>query len=270
MKKSFAALLIAGAVFISYAPALRDGFVWDDTALILRDPLIRSWRLIPEGFNHFLFVDATASDFYRPLQRLTYTFDYALVGFQPLLYHAMSVLWHALAALALFLFAEEFLSSFAIERRHSRLIALFAALIWAVHPDQSAAVVYVSGRADPLSALFGFLGLYLVIRAAELSGARKLLLLVASGLALVLSALSKESGLIFPMIALLFFVLRKNWRDLFKTAAICLIVAAVYFPLRLGAEHTPAPQLTPPAPLLVRPIIIARAVAEYAGLIVFP
>ncbi len=270
VKKIWAVLILLVAVFGVYAPALWNGFVWDDTALILRDPLIRSWRLIPEGFNHFLFVDATASDFYRPLQRLTYTFDYAFVGVQPLLYHAMSVLWHALAALALFLFAEEFLSSFAIERRHSRLIALFAASIWAIHPVQSAAVVYVSGRADPLSALFGFLGLYLVIRAAELSGARKLLLLVASGLALLLSALSKESGLIFPMTALLFFALRKNWRDLFKTAAICLIVAAVYFPLRFGAEHTAAPQLTPPAPLLVRPIIIARAVAEYAGLIVFP
>ena len=71
MKKHLAALLIIAGVFASYAPALRDGFVWDDTALILRDPLIRSWRLIPEGFNHFLFVDATASDFYRPLQRLT-------------------------------------------------------------------------------------------------------------------------------------------------------------------------------------------------------
>ena len=70
-------LLFAGILLISvlasYAPAVRNGFVWDDTALILRDPLIRSWRLIPEGFNHFLFTDAAASDFYRPLQRLTYT-----------------------------------------------------------------------------------------------------------------------------------------------------------------------------------------------------
>ena len=61
--------MVVGAI---YAPALRNGFVWDDTALVLRDPLIRSWGLIPEGFNHFLFADATPSDFYRPLQRVTY------------------------------------------------------------------------------------------------------------------------------------------------------------------------------------------------------
>ena len=40
--------------------------------------------------------------------------------------------------------------------------------------------------------------------------------------------------------------------------------------LRLSAEHTPAPRLRPPAPLLVRPIIFARAFAEYTGLILFP
>src|SRR3954467_8518433 len=54
MQRFFCVLLILLAIAASYAPAVRDGFVWDDTALILRDPLIRSWRLIPEGFNHYL------------------------------------------------------------------------------------------------------------------------------------------------------------------------------------------------------------------------
>ena len=100
MKKIWAVLILFAAVFINYAPAVRNGFVWDDTAFILRDPLIRSWRLVPEGFNHFLFIDATPSDFYRPLQRLTYTIDYAAAGFQPALYHATSIFWHGLAAIA--------------------------------------------------------------------------------------------------------------------------------------------------------------------------
>lgn len=270
MKKIWAVLILFAVVFISYAPALRNGFVWDDTALILRDPLIRSWRLIPEGFNHFLFIDATASDFYRPLQRLTYTADYAAAAFQPGFYHATSILWHALAALALFLFAEELMCSLGLERLRARIIALLATLIWAIHPVHSAAVVYISGRADPLAATFGFLGLFFVIRANEAAGSRKLLLLAGSALALLLSAFSKEAGLIFPLIAIVLMVLQKNLRELSKLVVVIGFVAAVYFALRLGAEHAPAPQLTPPAPLLVRPIIVARAVAEYAGLIVFP
>ncbi len=144
MKKIWAALILIVVVFISYAPAVRNGFVWDDTALVLRDPLIRSWRLIPEGFNHFLFVDATASDFYRPIQRLIYTIDYAAFAFRPGPYHLTSVLWHSLAAIALLFFAEELLLSFGLERGRCRLMALVAALVWAIHPVQSAAVAYVS------------------------------------------------------------------------------------------------------------------------------
>src|SRR5438067_202442 len=270
VKKIWAALILIAVVFISYAPAVRNGFVWDDTALVLRDPLIRSWRLIPEGFNHFLFVDATASDFYRPMQRLTYTFDYAAFAFKPGPYHVTSVLWHGLAAIALFLFAEEFLLSFGIEGRRARLFALAAALIWAIHPVQSAAVAYISGRADPLAAVFGFSGLFLILRAATAMGSRKLLLLVGSGAAFLLSCLSKESGLIFPLLGIVFFIVSKNWSNAWKTLVVTIFVGVIYFNLRTGAEHNPAPALTPPPPLLVRPIIVSRAVAEYAGLILFP
>src|SRR5207253_7324492 len=143
---------------------MRNGFVWDDTALILRDPLIRSWRLAGEGFNHFLFVDATASDFYRPLQRLTYTLEYAAFLFRPGPYHLTSILLHAAAAVALLFFAEELLQIFGIGTRRSRWMASIATLVWAIHPVQSAAVTYVSGRADPLAATFGFFGCYLVLR----------------------------------------------------------------------------------------------------------
>jgi len=270
VKKIWAALILIAVVFISYAPAVRNGFVWDDTALVLRDPLIRSWRLIPEGFNHFLFVDATASDFYRPIQRLIYTIDYAAFAFRPGPYHLTSVLWHGLAAIALLFFAEELLLSFGLERGRCRLMALVAALVWAIHPVQSAAVAYVSGVADPLAVTFGFLGLFLLLRASLTLGPRELPLLIGSGVAFLLSALSKESGLLFPLIGMAFSLLRKNWVNLWKTAAVAALVAASYFSLRAAAEHNPAPTLTPPPPLLVRPIIAARAVAEYTGLILFP
>jgi tetratricopeptide (TPR) repeat protein len=51
---------------------------------------------------------------------------------------------------------------------------------------------------------------------------------------------------------------------------VILFVAVSYLSLRLPAEHYPAPRIREPAPLLARPIIFARAVAEYSGLLVFP
>ena len=246
MKKIFPAIFLAALVFAVYAPALRDGFVWDDTALILRDPLIRSWRLIPEGFQHFLFTDATASDFYRPIQRLTYTLDYGAFAFRPAGYHLTSIACHLAATLALLLLADELLGLFGIEERKRRRIAFLATLAWAIHPVHTAAVVYVSGRADPLAAAFGFLGLYAALRSLRANGSNRWGLQVAAGALFFLSALSKESGLIFLLLWCAILLLKKRWRDLMPAAVAILFVAVTYFSLRLPAEHTPAPTLHPP------------------------
>lgn len=270
VKKLLLALVLAALVFAVYAPALWNGFVWDDTALILRDPLIRSWRLIPEGFQHFLFTDATASDFYRPIQRLTYTFDYAFFAFRPAGYHLTSILCHLAAALALLLLAGELLNLFGIEERKRRWIAFCAALAWAIHPLHTSAVVYVSGRADPLAAAFGFLGLYAATRSFRSDGAKRWILLFAAGALFLLSALSKESGIVFLLLWGAILLLRKKWTDFVPATVVVLFVITIYLSLRLPAEHIPAPTLRPPAPLLVRPIVTARAVAEYAGLVLAP
>jgi tetratricopeptide (TPR) repeat protein len=270
VKKYLAVLFIIVAVLACYAPALRDGFVWDDTALILRDPLIRSWRLIPEGFNHFLFIDATASDFYRPIQRLTCTLEYAAFAFSPTPFHFTSIALHAAAALAFFFLAEELVGLFDVASNKRRTIAFFAALVWAIHPVHNAAVVYISGRADPLAAVFGFVGLHLILRTRRVSRGASLLLWTGATAALLLSALSRETGLIFPLIALALFALQRNWSALVTTAVAGVFVATIYLSLRMAAEHVPPPTLRPPPPLVVRPIMVARAIAEYAGLIAFP
>jgi protein O-mannosyl-transferase len=270
LKKFLPALFLALVIFVAYAPALRNDFVWDDTALVLRDPLIRSWELIPEAFQHFLFVDATPSDFYRPIQRLTYLADYAAFVFKPAGYHLSSILCHLGASLALLLLGNELLRGWGFEERRRRWVAFIAALIWAVHPVHTAAVAYISGRADPLAAMFGFLGIYCGIRAAPAKRSNRWLLQIGATALFLLSALSKETGLIFPALLLAILVLRKSWQQILPAIAVVAFVAVTYLSLRLPAEHFPAPRLRPPAPLLVRPIIVARAFAEYAGLLVFP
>jgi hypothetical protein len=269
VKRSLAALVLLIAVFATYAPVVRNGFVWDDTALVLRDPLIRSWRLIPEGFNHFLFVDATASDFYRPIQRLTYTLEYAAFAFAPAAYHVTNILIHAAAAVALLFFADELLLAFGIAGPKRKWIAPVTALVWALHPVHTAAVVYISGRADPLAALFGFFGCYLMLRSRVVPG-RALLLLAGGFTGFLLSALSKESGLLFPIVTLVLALLFKDKKAFLRTLVVAAFVGAVYFSLRQAAEHHPSPTPSHPAPLVTRPITMARAVAEYAGLIALP
>ena len=268
-KPLLAALLLIVVALVTYAPALRDGFVWDDEALVLRDPLIRSWRLIWEGFQHFLFLDATASDFYRPLQRLSYTLDYSAFFLSPFGYHLVSILWHAGAAIAFFLFAQEFLARCRMDSDSRLTTAFLAALIWVVHPVQSAAVIYVAGRADPMAATFGFLGLRFGLCLWRARRNWKWTFGLAAGVCFLASALSKEIGLVFPLVWLVLALTERKRGLLLGAAGLTIAVLTAYLSLRLPAEHI-APPPQPGTPLLVRPIITARAVSEYAGLIVFP
>jgi tetratricopeptide (TPR) repeat protein len=278
---------------------MRNSFVWDDTALVLRDPTIRSWRLAPEAFREFLFLDATASNFYRPIQRLTYTADYALWGIgrngkmfesqtgapdtgdsadsaavqqtpQPG-WHFTSVLAHALAALALLRLLRIWLGE------GGQWWALAGALAWALHPLHTSAVTYVSGRADPLAAIFIFSGLALVAKAhargafvpGDRSAARGLII---AALCALLALLSKESGVALLILWLVWVLARarrdpRGWMSWLAAAAIS---CGAYFALRTTAARTPPPPSGETVPWQARPILVARAIAEYAAIFVAP
>ena len=256
-----AASFIVAAAFAVYAPSLRNGYVWDDSALVQRDPFIRSWRNIPEGFRHFLFTDATASNFYRPMQRLTYTWDYAWGAFQPAGYHFTNILIHALAGVFLFLFLLSLLTL--LERSRAIEWAATIAVLWVIHPLFTSAVCYISGRADPLAALFGFCGLWLALRLSRTSSAFAALMFCGA-------ILSKESGAIFlPLCLILLVLLRQPRASIVRWTVLCVLIAGACLAMRLSAEHTYPP---PSAPLAwaARPIVALRAVAEYAGLFVAP
>jgi Flp pilus assembly protein TadD len=255
-------------IFAAHAPALRATFVWDDTALVLRDPLLRSWRLIPEGFQHFLFVDATPSNFYRPVQRLTYTLEYWAFAFRPAPYHLTNILLHAATAIALFIFALAFFRFYHVGERKSLGVAAIASLAWALHPLHSGVVDYVSGRADSLAALFGFAALYFTVRALGQEAAWKFYAI--TGFALLASALSKETGLVFSALAIALILLTKNWKGIVASGVAIAFVLTIYVTLHSQVPPVSVPQLSPPAPALVRPIIAARALAEYAGLSIAP
>jgi len=254
-------ILIVAAAFAVYAPSLRNGYVWDDSALIQRDPFIRSWRLIAEGFRHFLFTNATASDFYRPIQRLTYTWDYAWSGFQPELYHFTSILIHALAAVFLFLFMERLLTR--LGQSDATRWAGVISVIWAIHPLWTSAVCYISGRADPLAAMFGFCGLWLALRLTRTATS-------LAALMFLLAILSKESGAIFLALCIVLMLLLRQPREvLIRWVVLCVLVAGACLAMRLSAEHLTPPS-SPPLSVWTRPIIALRAFAEYAGLFVAP
>src|SRR5262245_57624904 len=109
-------LLITALCCIVFANSLQGGFVWDDEIQIVKNWRIRSFDNLPSSFTSafwsFLGTPAERqSNFYRPLQTITYMAAYSLGGLKPLAYHAFNLFYHVAASLFVYLIALELMFS---------------------------------------------------------------------------------------------------------------------------------------------------------------
>jgi len=161
-----AAALIALAILAAYNNCYRAPFVYDDQSAILENASIR--RLWPPG-DALLSAPAGTTVAGRPVANLTLAVNYALCGTQVRGYHALNVLIHVLAALALFGVVRRTLEGPALAGRFGKdaaALALAAALLWSLHPLQTECVTYVVQRVESLMGLLYLLTLYCFIRSA--------------------------------------------------------------------------------------------------------
>ena len=158
-----AAALIAVATVAAYHGSFSGGFILDDLSSVTLNPSIRQlWPLTspPPG-------TVTGG---RPVANFTFALNYAMSGLDVWSYHATNLLVHVLAALTLFGVVRRTLTQPTLHTRFGAIalpIAAAAALLWAVHPLQTATVDYVSQRTEQLMALFYLLSLYAFIRGTE-------------------------------------------------------------------------------------------------------
>jgi len=176
------ALLLFGLTVLLYVNTLGHEVVFDDVTLIQQNPQVQQLD----------WLSIVWKGGYRPVRTLTYAFNYALDGENPAGYHLFNVLLHACNVILVFFFL------WLLTR--SKIVAGVAGLVYAVHPLQTAAVAYVSGRKDLLAAFFLLLGftLYLMFRRNRTK--RQLGLVY---LCFLLAVLSKEVALVFPALLLL-------------------------------------------------------------------
>ncbi|MBI1953362.1 MAG: tetratricopeptide repeat protein [Candidatus Omnitrophica bacterium] len=177
-----------------YLPSFQIPFLWDDKLLIVEDRFLRSWRFFPDLFGPSFYQEVFHQSYYRPLQGVSFLVDYQLWGLNPLGFHLTSVSLHLVNTALVFYLAWTLLGV--------SIPAFFAGLIFLVHPVQVAAVGYLSGRADPLAAcgvLLGVIGWLKFRRGAGPSAFFWYLTALAGALA---AWLSKEAGLILPLLLL--------------------------------------------------------------------
>jgi protein O-mannosyl-transferase len=269
-----------------HVPALQGPLLWDDFYLARDNPFIKSPLLIFEAFRHYLFPDTFAGH-YRPVQTISYCFDYLIWNTDAYGYHLSNVLWHIGSGILLYLLLQRLLRSIApryLEEnvgaaRDQRGAALSAAafliaLLWVVHPVHSAAVDYISGRADSLAFFFACGGWLLYLRAREIPRSifRRGSYILAA-LSELLALCSRETGLVWMLVFLLYLFIfdrKPTVRAKLIVLSCCLAVAGAYGTLRALPEYRPMPASQTTSTVAVKGVLMLRALGDYGRLMIWP
>lgn len=186
-------LVLALAV---YSPAIDGEFVSDDLRFIANnganlDSLARPWRF-------FLDADTIATppdrDIYRPLRTISFAIDRAIgdaIGCESTrVFHLHNLALHAICAALLLVWLRGISGA-----RHG---AIFASLLFLLHPLTTEAVAWISSRSDPQACAF-VLATLLVARSSE-SPAPPRGIVVA--LLAFLAGMAKETAVVLPALYL--------------------------------------------------------------------
>src|SRR6185437_12087432 len=103
--------LLAILGFTVHFPSLQGQLIWDDQYLAHDNPFIKSPLLILESFRHYLFLDSFSAH-YRPVQNISYIFDYLVWNTDTYGFHLSNILWHVGSGILLYLLLRRLLSSF--------------------------------------------------------------------------------------------------------------------------------------------------------------
>lgn len=215
----FVPAAVAVIIFIPtlfYFNSFNGVFVFDDHPFIETNRYIRS--LWPPGQALF-----GLNNISRPLIGYSLAVNYWLSGLSPWSYHAMNLLIHLGAALALFGLVRRTLQTPRLAERYGSIagpVGLVIALIWAVHPLQTQAVTYVIQRCESLMGLCYLLTVYFSVR--SFTARKRVVWIIAAAAACVAGMLSKQVMVTAPLMVLLFDYLffseslwsglRRHWR----------------------------------------------------------
>src|SRR3989344_602213 len=133
-----------------YINSLGGDFIWDDIEQIVENPAIKDIGNIPSFFTSDLWRlisnPTIGSYYYRPFFLLSLAVDYNLWKLNPFGYHISNLILHAISSFMVYLVGRRLFSN--------HMAAFIGSMLFAVHPVHVESVAWVSGRTDPMAALF--------------------------------------------------------------------------------------------------------------------
>jgi hypothetical protein len=251
-------LAVAACAVIVHVGALWNRFAMDDVPIVVTNPLVGHVSGIWRAFAAPYWSPDMGGHLYRPLTIAAFAVDRVVDG--AVWFHAVNLLWHAGAAVAI---------TALVRRWTSTAAALGAGLLFAVHPVHVEAVANVVGRAELMATLFALLAVYAAVIRESVGW---------SVAAAALGVLAKENAAVVPGLIVWAWVLglaRPSRRRVAQFVASWVLVGAAYAAARAAVHHpfgefqNIAPMFVGESPTTIRLTAIA-ALADIARLLVFP
>lgn len=253
-------------------------FVWDDLPLYINNNHFPSENPFQNIFSFFV---PKSNEMYIPLTYFFWSILSFCSGseFNPVVFHFFNIIIHTINGIIIYYTLKLIFKD--------SLTSLFGALIFALHPIQVEAVAWVSELRGLLSGLFGFLAVYFYLyyyqnkfnseqihknqnRGINDKYTPRLKYLFFTGFSLILSVLSKPSGVVFPIIIFLLdmMLIRDNIFKAIKRIWIFLLLIIPVFILTLFSETESKTNLS--VGFLNRPLIFLDSIGFYIKQIIYP
>jgi len=161
-------IILALVVIVVFSPMLSNDFVWDDEMNITENNFVHSWDHLPQLFSREYLTQPTDIPYiqqrpigageitYRPIATLTYFIDYHFWQLNAFGYHLHYLILHLINVILVFCLIQMLVKN--------EWAALMGALLFAIHPVQSEAVMIISFREDLLACLFFILALIFYVQ----------------------------------------------------------------------------------------------------------
>lgn len=251
--------LVAMVALLIYLNSLPGPFFWDDNYLIKDNRHLESWAGAEKAVSSDVGSGANQLyGYYRPVQMFTYFTEHSMCGLEPVCYHVTNVVLHILVALCLFWMAALLF--------HDEMISFFASILYVTHPVHTEAVAYISGRTDPLAALFMLLAFIFYVKSlAGPIGMPFFIMIITYALAL----LSREQSLILLGLVLVYHYSFKKKVSLRNYMAL-IVMSVGYIVLRYAVLGLDITKTVKYANLIERVPGFFAAFFEYIRLIIMP
>jgi len=126
------------------------------------------------------------------MQELSYMADYWLWGMDSKGFHFTSVLLQLICVMLLFYLVRTI--------TQSGIIALISSVIFGLHPINTEAIAYISGRSDPLYLLFILSSFLLYVKSRNPGALKKTIYYISSLILYAGSLISRETAIVFPLL----------------------------------------------------------------------